>query len=151
MAAPSQFPKLTGEGHDSRTQDNVSATLTPLARAISATPIMGAPAPSWIAPDLLNGFTNIGGAFSACGYHKDALGYVHVRGVLSHTAGTGTFTNILRLPLDYRTSGAQRFPVEGNLSTYQAVQVNADGNLQNVLAIAAGGYIGLSFSFLAEQ
>ena len=81
--AASNFPILRGlDAQQSRTQDNVSQVLTPVAKALQNTPIMGAPPPSWILPSLLNGYASFGLGTAAPAFHRDALGYVHLKGLL---------------------------------------------------------------------
>lgn len=98
--ASSKFPILRGlDALVSRLQDNIAAFVEPTVTTLGATPIMGAAAPSWIAPSPLNGWTNNGGGYATLGYHRDALGYVHFRGlVVAGTLNTEAFT----LPLGYR-------------------------------------------------
>jgi len=146
------FPKLRGDSeHSSRTQDNIAATLTPLATALAATPIMGARLPAWIRPDLLNGFADYGSPFAIVGFHKDALGYVHCKGVMIHAAGCAAATVIMIFPLGYRPLETQRFSVPGAAVTVQEITVDAAGNASPNAAIAAGAACDFSFIFLAEQ
>ncbi len=112
---------------------------------------MGAPPPAWIAPDLLNGFANFGAGHAEAAFHKDALGMVTVKGLISTAAGAAAFVTMLALPAGYRPLAKRRLAVEGNGATFQSVQVNPNGDIGNVLAIAAAGYISIEFSFLAEQ
>lgn len=149
--AADRFPILRGlDAQQSRVQDNVQGVLGPVAKALQNTPIMGAAAPSWIRPDqLLNGWSNFGGAQAPVGYHRDALGYVHVRGYL--TAGTLAAV-IFTLPLGYRPA----FPT--SMLTYcfngavasAFLEVRVNGGVF-VSAPAATTELSLgSFSFLAE-
>lgn len=150
MASPS-FPKLRGSDEQaSRAQDNISQQLQPIAKALSATPIMGASAPSWIAPSLLNGFANTSG-FAAAGFHRDALGYFHGKGVLTNAAGVAAGSTIYVAPSGYRPRETQRFSVRGAAGTVQAVTVTPAGLVSNDLVLAAGDTIDLAFSFLTEQ
>ncbi len=150
MGSP-QFPKLRGESpKPGQTQDNVSTQLQPIAKALSATPIMGAPPPDWIKPDLANGYSNTAGGFDVAGYHKDALGYVHIKGSLTHVAGTAAATTAFTLPKSYRPLLTQRFSVRGDAGAVQAVVIANDGQVSNDLVIAAAGTIDLALSFLGE-
>lgn len=65
----------------------------------------------WIAPTLLNSWTNFdAGANAQAGYYKDDLGIVHLRGLIK--GGTTTAgTKVLTLPVGYRPSATIRFPV----------------------------------------
>lgn len=151
MAFPSSFLKLRGDDQPTRAQDNINASLEPIAKALNATPIMGAPPPSWIRPSVLTGgFSNFGGGFAVVAFHKDALGYVHVKGFTTSVAGSAAFSVIFTLPQGYRPSEVRRFPAEAN-GAYQGVQVYFNGDVSNVIIVAAGGFISTEFSFLAEQ
>jgi hypothetical protein len=151
MPAPSRFPKLRTEEHSSRVQDNIDGTLGPIAEALNATPIMGADPPAWIRPNLLNDFVNVGGGNALVAYHKDALGYVHVKGVVTHVAGVGAGTSLFAFAMGYRPSEELLFAVYGTGATAQFLSVSADSNVYNQVAVAAGGIIGFTLSFLAEQ
>lgn len=150
---PPNFLKLRNAGdiQSNRVQDNVSATLGPVATALANTPIMGAPPPSWIRPALLSDFVNVGGGFALTAYNRDALGYVHSKGVVSTAAGHAAGTAIYSLPMGYRPSETQRFPVRGNAGAVQSVVISPNGLVACGLVIAAAGTIDLVFSFLAEQ
>lgn len=150
MTAPSQFPRLRGDAHDSRTQDNIAGTLTPIASALNATPIMGAAAPAWIAPDLVADFANYGSGFAVAGYHKDCLGYVHGKGKITSAAGVAIGFVMLILPTGYRPSETLTFAVEGS-GAFQSIRVAPNGEVSPAIAVAAGGTVDLDFSFLAEQ
>lgn len=134
---------------NARTQDNINQVLQPLARAVMATPIMGAPPPPWIQPDLLADFVPTAN-FATPGYFRDALGFVHVKGSVTTAAGAGVGTAIFLFPQGYRPAAYQRFCVDGTLSTYQCLQVGPDGFLVPAVAIVAGGATFLTLSFLAE-
>jgi hypothetical protein len=157
MALPNQPLKLRTpeQPQQSRTQDNFAALLTPIATALSATPIMGAAPPAWIQFEpLLSGMTALGQGWRNPSFHKDALSYTHVTFAMS-TAGIVAFTsNLILLPVGYRPSQRIQFPVfvnNGGVSGINAVYVSPDGNVQNFAALAAGDTIFATFSFLAEQ
>ncbi len=148
----SAFIKLRGgDPAASRTQDNISAQMQPVATALAATPIMGAPPPNWIAPTLVGGFANTGGALAIAGFHKDALGYVHMKGALTNAAGTAAATIIFTLPIGYRPAATQRFSVRGFAGAVQAVSITSVGLVSNDLVLAAGDTIDLALSFLGER
>lgn len=151
MAGSPAFPKLRGTDEQaSREQDNISAQLQPIARALSVTPIMGAAPPPWLKPDLRADFLNIAG-FAAAGYHKDALGYVHGKGVVSTAAGQAAAALVYVLPAGYRPNETQRFAVEGNGATVQFISIAANGEVRVEVLIGVGGSLDLGFVFLAER
>jgi hypothetical protein len=134
---------------NARVQDNINQVLGPLAKAVMATPIMGAPPPPWIRPDLRADFVPTAN-FAVPGYFKDCLGFVHLKGSVTTAAGAGIGTVIFQLPMGYRPAEYQRFSVEGTLSTYQCLQIGPDGFVVPAVAIGAGGNTFLTLSFLGE-
>lgn len=144
--ASSSFPILRGpDVQQSRTQDNVNGVLQPVAKAVMNTPIMGAPAPVWVLPDLLNGWVNFGGAFATAAFHKDCLGYVHLRGTIkSGTVGSNAFV----LPMGYRPLSLLNQGIQTDTGL-GSIAVFATGNLQ---MSGGNGFANLDFfTFLAEQ
>lgn len=150
MPTSAQFLKLRGESHDSRSQDNIDATVRPIAMAVGKTPIMGASPPAWIRPELSTLFANVGAPLALAGFHRDCLGYVHSKGSLVSAAGCATGTTIMVFPMGYRPSETLRLPVPVTAGG-QWVTVNAAGIVATAFVIAAGGGIDLAFNFLAEQ
>ncbi len=150
-SSPSKFLQLRTEEHSSRVQDNINATLRPLAQAVGATPIMGAPPPAWISPNLLADFVNVGGGSATAGYHRDALGYVHIKGLVSTAAGTAANTTIFTIAMGYRPKESLLLPVFGTAGAVQFVTITPAGAVQARLLIAAGGSIGLNVTYLAES
>ena len=57
--------------------------------------------PTWIAPTLLNSWENYGGGYNNAGYMKDALGFVHLKGLIKN----GNIATIFNLPSGYRPVG----------------------------------------------
>jgi hypothetical protein len=151
MVTPTRFPRLRGEGQPSRAQDNIAGTLDPVARALAATPIMGAPAPTWIQPSLLGDLTNLGGGNATAGYHKNALGYVWMKGVITSAAGLAGGTQLLQLDMGYRPSETILFPVWSDAGAGQAISVDPSGIVFCQAAVGVAGWLTLNVSFLAEQ
>lgn len=149
MPAPSRFPVIRGaDGQQSRLQDSIQQTLEPVVTALRNTPIMGAAPPALIRPTLLNGFSNPTADFEFVGYRINCLREVRVQGRASHVAGTGVQTVVFVLPAGYRPRATRSFAVSGG-ATFNAALVFANGEVQNRLAIAAGGSIYLEFTFQA--
>lgn len=151
--ATSRFPVLRGaDAQQSRVQDNVQGVLGPVAKALQNTPIMGAVPPAWIRASPLNGFATPATAqFAPIAYHRDALGYAHVRVSVSHAAGVAALSTIFVLPLGYRPGFTLPFAGMAAAGAYQGVFVLADGQVQNRLVMAAGAVLYANFSYLAEQ
>lgn len=149
MAGSPQFPKLRVGGDASRTQDNVSGQLQPVARAVAATPLLDGTAPEWVALSLLNGFAN-SGTTSAAARYKDPFLRVHLKGFVVHAAGCAGGTVIAVLPLGERPASSYVTVVQGTATTYQALLISPNGNISVEVAVAAGGTVWLSGSFLAD-
>jgi hypothetical protein len=148
-----RFPVIrTADVQQSRVQDNIAALVTPVAKALQNTPIMGAPPPAWIKPTCINGFTSPAStAFPVASFHKDALGYVHVKMSVTHAGGTAALSTIYLLPVGYRPSETLAFAGMAAAGAYQGVFVLKTGAVQNRLIMAAGAVLYVNFSFLAEQ
>lgn len=154
MSAPNQIQKLRGEGQPARVQDNVGQVLNPVAQALSQTPIMGAPPPPWIPFYVLTGWTahylhQPGTAVPA--FHRDALGYVHVKGVWHNSSGGPSSANMTQFPLGYRPAEENDFPAAVSGGNAQSVIVTPDGFMRPDANVPNNGHIHTSFSFLAEQ
>lgn len=141
---PNRFPILRGpDAQQSRVQDNVQSVLSPLARALQGTPIMGASQPAWTQVQLLNGFTPTA---SPPSYQVDCIGRVHLRGRAAHVAGAGPLTVALVLPIEARPGLTHLFPAAGTVAV-QNVIVGANGNVTILNPLAAGDEISFEFSF----
>jgi phage minor structural protein len=94
----------------------------------------------WIAPTLLNGWVNYGSGYETAGYYKDALGFIHLKGVIkSGTMGAAAFT----LPAGYRPSYKKMFivPTAGGAGR---VDIDTSGNVIVVsYGSATNGYVSL--------
>lgn len=101
----------------------------------------------WIAPTLLNSWTNLGGAYEPAGYYKDDMGIVHVRGIV--TGGTTTLgTPILTFPAGYRPLFTIATACVSN-NLFGSFQITSAGNLNIIVGSATS--FSLNFSFRAEQ
>lgn len=137
-----------------RLQDNVDATLAPLATAVISTPIMGAAPPAWIRPELSAGWVMLAvtsAAYSQPAFHRDALGYVHSKGFPINNSGGPLTGAIFTFPRGYRPGESTRFIVEGTGLAQNIISVTPNGNVTPQTAVINGGTVSLVFSFLAEQ
>lgn len=92
--------------------------------------------PSWTAPTFNTGWTDYGLGYQAAGYVKDSLGFVHLRGMVKRTSGTGTVP--FQLPSGYRPAASKVFVGWGeNGGSPQAVEIVVDSS-GNVTLYAAG-------------
>ena len=152
MAGSPGFSKIrSSDPIISRVQDMIADQVNPAAKAWAATPIMGAPPPPWVGLSLLADFVNAGGGEAVAASHLDALGYVHLKGLILTAAGTAAGTLIMTLPAGQRPKETQRFAVRGNTATAQFLKLLPTGALSHDIVIAAGGTLSLSISYLAEQ
>ena len=153
MATPNQFLKLrdSSKPTEARTQDNIAATVTPIATRLNATPIMGAPAPAWIRPDLVGGYSQTAAPQPVVAYHKDALGYVHVKVGMTHAAGCAAGTTAFLFGAGYRPSETLTLTGVDAVGLLVAMTLTAAGVFANLAVLAAGDQIRLYDTFLAEQ
>jgi hypothetical protein len=87
--------------------------------------------PEFIAPSLLNSWTNYGGAYTEAGYYKDPCGRVHLRGAV--TGGTIGSNPIFTLPEDYRPVAQIAFPVasyDGAVYVVGVVDITSAGHVR---------------------
>lgn len=96
-------------------------------------------------PSFLNGWVNYGGAWRDVAFFKDALGIVHVKGLVkSGTIGQDVFT----LPGGYRPKQGMHLPTASN-AAFGMIQVLSSGAVR--AANGSNTYFSLEFSFPAEQ
>lgn len=153
MAGSPDFPRLRSGGDASRTQDNVAGQLGPVAKAVAGTPMLSGTLPQWVTFSLAAGFSHTNSfspTFAPGSYHIDALRYVHIQGSLLCAAGCIAGTLVLVVPQGFRSKYQQRIPVKGNGATYQSLALDQSGNLSVEVAIAAGGFVDLYGSWLAD-
>jgi hypothetical protein len=93
----------------------------------------------FIAPTLINGFTNYGNGFSTAAYFKDKLGQVHLRGLVNN-AGSPVGLILFTLPAGYRpsTSGTLIF-MTGNNNNMCRIDISVDGNV--IATTGSAGWI----------
>lgn len=158
MTAPSSLSKLRDPANPllSRTQDSVGAVLDPLAKAVGATPIMGAPPPPWIRPDIIStsGYAQATPTAAApvpiTAYHKDALGYVHGKVALLTAAGAGANTVPFNIAAGWRPGELALFKMgDGGGNTWE-VAVRPNGTFTIITVVGAGGLVTGLFSYLGE-
>ena len=98
-------------------------------------------------PSFMNGWVNYNGGYQTAAFYKDALGIVHLKGLV--TGGTfGAETAIFQLPVGYRPSLRLLIANQSN-QTIGRVDVRADGY---VIANVGSGWFSLdNIHFKAEQ
>lgn len=80
---------------------------------------------AWTAPTFENSWANFGGSYNTAGYFKDALGIVHLKGLIaSGTLQQAAFT----LPAGYRPAGTEVLTGTSN-GGYGQVRVNSSGQV----------------------
>ncbi|UYL94005.1 putative tail fiber protein [Geobacillus phage vB_GthS_PK3.6] len=94
----------------------------------------------WIAPTLLNGWSNFGSGYEGAAYYKDALGFIRLKGVIKGgTMGAAAFV----LPIGYRPPARKMFAVatSGGMGR---VDIDTSGNVIIVVfGSASNGYVNL--------
>jgi hypothetical protein len=112
-------------------QANVPEDLSELALATEAAleTKIDAAADAWVAADLSNSWVNYGVGHVAASYVKDALGFVHIRGLVKN--GTSAVATIFTLPADYRPATIHLFATDSN-GAFAAIRVDPDGQVHMV-------------------
>lgn len=104
---------------------------------------------SFIAPTLLNGFSNYGFGYANVGYYKDKMGRVFLRGMVNNV-NNPTGLIVFNLPAGYRPSASGRlvYTTTSN-ATMGRVDVMANGDV--VVQTGTAGWISLDgISFKAD-
>lgn len=83
--------------------------------------------PAFQAPVFLGQWADVGGQWATAGYTKDAMGFVHLRGLIKRWTGTGA--NIFTLPVGYRPAAVLQFPARCGDDTMCYIHVNPNGNV----------------------
>ena len=97
------------------------------------------PAITWTAPTFINSWVNDGSAPQApAGYYKDAMGYVHVRGII--TGGSFSNTAAFILPTGFRPGVIYRFAGVSN-NAFGYIVANPDGS---IAVVTGSSWIDLS-------
>lgn len=146
---PRLYGGLGGQGDLSRVQDNVNSVIQPALESLNKTPITGAPPPPWIKPTLMNGWAQAPG-LAVVAFHKDALGYVHIKGSAKNgTGGALTIADpVFVLPLGYRPLEFNVFAIAGDAVGPSVAVVANDGFVRS--GAASGDDVHISVIFLAE-
>lgn len=82
---------------------------------------------TFTAPTLLNGWANFGGTVERAGFLKDALGFVHLKGVVLGGAVSASIP-IFILPAECRPAFDKVFAVDSN-NAHGRCTINRDGRV----------------------
>lgn len=93
---------------------------------------------SWQAPTLGANWSNFGGGNMAAGYFKDALGVVHLRGLVTRSSGGAA---VFQLPSGYRPSASIWFAQPNDVSSSHYIYITSAGDV-HVGTFAAGAVAG---------
>lgn len=83
--------------------------------------------PRFLAPTLLNSWTNFGSGYAPAGFYKDGLGRVHLRGTLNTPTLTHPST-IFTLPSGFRPAEHLPFACLASGTPYVSVRVDVRSN-----------------------
>ena len=102
---------------------------------------------AWIAPTLLNGWTNLGGSYPTAAYMKDSMGFVHLKGMVK---GGVNSTIIFVLPVGYRPVDDLGFAITAT-DAWGELSLNFVGNVVPLMGNPTG-FVSLNqIIFKAEQ
>lgn len=106
--------------------------------SISSSGVVSVTQVSWIAPTLLNSFTNYDtSSWQAAGYYKDSVGRVWLRGLLKR-ASAALNTAAFQLPAGYRPAKSTTFAAMA-YDAFARINIDAGGNV-TVAAAASGSW-----------
>lgn len=92
----------------------------------------GSSVPVWLSPSTLNGWVFYGGVgsnYAPQGYYKDALGNVHVKGIIA--SGTAAPSTVLfNLPSGYRPKETRYFSGWDGALVQQRLEVDSNGDVK---------------------
>lgn len=112
-------------------------------------------ATAWATPTLSGSVTDYGSGFGGPRYFKDALGIVHMKGVLKATATIGSLGTLFTLPVGFRPAETLVFQVAcgigfSNLDKRLDIETTGIAYL-NGTTLANGDWVSIaSVSYLAE-
>lgn len=90
-------------------------------------------------------WADYGGGFTGGGYWRDALGLIHLRGLVQTSVGRAVGATIFTLPVGFRPSAQELFAVNiGTTGTHGRVDVAATGQVYIQTALAASDFVSLS-------
>ena len=99
----------------------------------------------WTAIPYASGWGDDGAPFQTGQYRIDALGYVHLRGMVKATANQSAGTYMTTLPTGFRPAATEVFVISAaNATTTVQVQIEAAGGLKVNNAFTSGQYLSLS-------
>lgn len=149
-------PIRTANPELSRVQDQVVGTLNPIARAVGATPIGGAPLPGWIRGQPVGGVTPIGSGFQPLSYYIDTVSLrVELGGGFTTAGGLVAGDFFMQLPAGARPAFNRAFcgtALVGGVPVPVSFGVRSDGGCAAFVALAAGDSLIIDgASFRVEQ
>ena len=99
------------------------------------------------APAFQNSWVNYDTTYNSCGFRKDALGYVHLKGLIK--SGTIGYT-IFTLPSGYRPAKRYLLSTSTNPNAYARLDIQVTGNVDPITG--SKDYYSLDgITFKAEQ
>lgn len=103
---------------------------------------------NYIEPTLINSFFNLGFGYNTVAYMKDKMGFVHIRGMVSHPGNPAGLT-VFKLPPGCRPGGISVFSV---LSNNNPARIDVMPNGDVVVNVGIGDWTSMDgITFKAEQ
>ena len=105
----------------------------------------------WISATLINGWYNSGSGYNVFSFMKDALGFVHIRGMITGGPAAGGSGNISTLPDGYRPADTEMSIVASNNFNYSYNLFIQDTGVLSISGSALGvvSYIYIDACFQA--
>jgi len=146
------LPSNPYEGQEVYLQQTVAGTIYQTAKRYSGGTWYDTGAvtkPSWIAPALINGWSNYGASYDTAGYLKSPDGLVILKGLLNGGSKTNDISFVL--PAGYRPASRKLFPAtSGEPWTVSRIDIDSSGNVYP--SRTGNTWVGLDgVSFYAEQ
>lgn len=127
-AATETAAGITEQATEAETQAGAAGNLFATVARLKAELDRRQTSEAWIAPTLLNSWTNLGAPYAGAGYYKDPLGRVHLRGVVKNgTSGEGVA--IFILPTGYIPANRHMFASIGGANSLARIDVETTGRV----------------------
>jgi hypothetical protein len=106
--------------------------------------------PSWTAVTFQNSWGNLGSGNATAAYFKDAIGIVHLKGIVT---GGAAGTTMFALPAGYRPLESHQWAggAYTTANVFAAMRLDANGNVYCYTPTGVANQIFIDFQFVGEQ